>query len=71
MAGQEHEHIEFLRSQPQFLTVQGHGSLVKIDPEVTEFDHPVKDALSSAVARWGSLSQVLVSSCRNLQLLVI
>jgi hypothetical protein len=38
MAGQEHEDIEFLWSQLQFLTVQGHGSLVKIDPEVTEFD---------------------------------
>src|SRR5260370_21301933 len=38
MAGQEHEDIEFLWSQPQFLTVQVHGSLVKIDPEITEFD---------------------------------
>ena len=38
MVGQEHEDIEFLWSQPQFLTVQGRGSLVKIDPEITEFD---------------------------------
>jgi hypothetical protein len=71
MAGQEHEDIEFLWSQPQFLTVQGHGSLVKIDPEVTEFDPLRQGSISSAVSRWGTPPQVLVISCRKLQLLVI
>jgi hypothetical protein len=40
MAGQEHEDIEFLWSQPQFLIAQGDGSLVEIDLEVTKLDPP-------------------------------
>ena len=71
MAGQEHEDIEFLWSQLQFLTVQGHGSLVKIDPEVTEFDFLRQGStLLGGVCR-GTLPQVLVIRCRKLQLLVI
>ena len=58
MVGQEHEDIEFLRSQPQFLIVQGHGSLVKIDPEVTEFDHPRQ---GRALLGSGSLGQSVPS----------
>jgi hypothetical protein len=38
MAGQEHEDNEFLWSQAQFPTVQGHGSLVEIDPEISHVD---------------------------------
>jgi hypothetical protein len=40
MARQEHQDIKFLWSQPQFLVVQGHGSFVEINFEVTEPDPP-------------------------------
>ena len=71
MAGQEHEDIEFLWSQPQFLTVQGHGSLVKIDPEITEFDPLCQGSTLLGRLSLGTLPQVLVIICRKLQLLVI
>jgi hypothetical protein len=72
MAGQEHEDIEFLWSQPQILIVHGHGSIVKINLEVTDVDPPYREStLLAAVSRSGTLSQVLVIRCRKLQLLVI
>jgi hypothetical protein len=65
------EDIEFLWSQPQFATVQGHGSLVKIDPEITEFDPLCPRSTLLGRSLWGTLPQVLVIICRKLQLLVI
>ena len=44
MAGQEHEDIEFLWSQPQILIVHGHGSIVKINLEVTDVDPPYRES---------------------------
>jgi hypothetical protein len=71
MAGQEHEDLEFLWSQAQFPTVQGHGSLVEIDLKSPTSILSVREAFRSAVSRWSTLPQDLVIKCRKLQLLVI
>jgi hypothetical protein len=39
VAGQEHEHIEFLWSQLQLVTTQVHGMTGKIDLEITGFNY--------------------------------